>query len=84
LPKGIFIKDYPSNPKNFGEKLKKARMDAGLQIKELAEIIGVTPNTVINWELRGTKPRGREIRERIRRLIKVPVVIEENYKKKGG
>jgi DNA-binding transcriptional regulator YiaG len=35
-------------------------MDAGLQIKELAEMIGVTPDTVINWELRGTQSRGSE------------------------
>jgi DNA-binding transcriptional regulator YiaG len=51
-------------------------MDAGLQVKELAEIIGVTPDTVINWEMRGSKPRGRKIRERIRRLLNVPVAFE--------
>jgi hypothetical protein len=39
LPKGIFIRNYPSNPKGFGERLKKPRMDAGLRVKELAEII---------------------------------------------
>jgi hypothetical protein len=72
LPKSIFIKDYPSNPKNFGEKLRKARMDAGMQIKDLAGMLGVTHDTIINWELRGTKPRGREIMDRIMRLIKVP------------
>ena len=64
LPKRIFNKDYPLNPKDFRESLRKARMDAGLHIKELAGIIGVTPDTVINWEIRGTKPRGRETRER--------------------
>jgi len=51
-------------------------MDAGLQIKELAEMLGVTIETVINWELRGTQPRGREIRERIMRLIKVPLAFD--------
>jgi hypothetical protein len=29
FPKSIFIKDYPSNPKHFGERLRKARIDAG-------------------------------------------------------
>jgi transcriptional regulator with XRE-family HTH domain len=53
-----------------------------LQIKELAEIVGVTPGTVINWELGGSQPRGRKIRKRIRRLIKVPVVFEENLEEK--
>ena len=32
-------------------------MDNGLEIKELAEIIGVTEDTVINWEIRGIRPR---------------------------
>jgi DNA-binding transcriptional regulator YiaG len=33
-------------------------MDKGLRINELAAEIGVTPDTVINWELRGRTPRG--------------------------
>jgi transcriptional regulator with XRE-family HTH domain len=82
LPKGIFIKDYASNPRNFGERLRKARIDAGLQVKELAKMIGVTPDTVINWELRGSKPRGREIRERIKILLNVPVTFEQNLEEK--
>jgi len=32
------------------------RMDLGSQIKELAQFPGVTPDTIINWELRGLKP----------------------------
>jgi DNA-binding transcriptional regulator YiaG len=31
-------------------------MDAGIQIKELATILGVTLDTVIYWELRDMKP----------------------------
>ena len=31
----IFNKDYPTNPNSFGEKLRRCRMDAGLQIKNL-------------------------------------------------
>ena len=51
-----FNSAYPKNPKNFGEKLRKARMDKALQIKELAKIIGVTSDTIINWEIRGVRP----------------------------
>ena len=40
-------------------------MDAGLQIKELAEIIGVTGDTVINWELSGMSPLRKDVRNRI-------------------
>ena len=57
LPKQIFIKDYPVSPRNFGQKLRKVRMDAGLKIKELARMLGVTEDTVINWEVRGVTPK---------------------------
>ncbi len=36
--------------------LRKRRMDIVLQIKELASLIGVTEDTVINREIRGIKP----------------------------
>jgi DNA-binding transcriptional regulator YiaG len=47
---------YPKNPQNLGERIRKARMDKGLKIKELARLIGVTSDTIINWEIRGVKP----------------------------
>ena len=50
MPKG-----YPENPQTFGEYLRKYRMDKGLLIKDLAKIIGVTENTVLNWEHDQTK-----------------------------
>ena len=53
LPKRLFVGHYPVNPRNFGERLRKARMDAGMQTRELAGLLGVTPDTAINWELRG-------------------------------
>ena len=28
-------------------------------IRELAALVGVSPDTVINWELRGVKPKSR-------------------------
>ncbi len=36
-------------------------MDSGLMIKELAAQIEVTEDTVINWEIRGIKPVGRNL-----------------------
>jgi hypothetical protein len=47
---------YPRNPKTFGQKLRKKQMDLGLEIKELAGLINVTSDTIINWELRDVKP----------------------------
>jgi ribosome-binding protein aMBF1 (putative translation factor) len=71
LPRVLFNKDYPTNPRNFGERLRKARMDAGMQIKDLASVIGVTPDTVINWELRGMKPMKRKVREKLCQFIEI-------------
>lgn len=31
-------------------------MDLRLQIKDLARLLNVTPDTIINWELRNVKP----------------------------
>lgn len=50
------IKDYPITPQNFGKKLRKSRKDAGLMIKDLAKMLGVTHDTIINWELQGVSP----------------------------
>jgi len=54
---------------DFGEKLRKSRMDARLQIKELARMLGVTASTVINWELRGMRPMRREVIEKVNGFI---------------
>jgi len=63
ISKHIFNKDYPINPKIFGERVRKYRIDAGLQIKELAALIGVTEDTIINWELRGVNPTGKNLKK---------------------
>ena len=54
---------------DFGEKLRKAKMDAGLQIKELASRLGVTEATVIKWEVRGMRPMSREVRAILNEFI---------------
>ena len=61
-----FNPKYPKNPETLGKKIRKARMDNGLEIKELAELVGVTEDTVINWEIRGVKPR----RKTYKKLLK--------------
>lgn len=43
-------------------------MDKGLMIKELASQLGVTEDTVINWEVRGRKPRNVNL-ERVREFM---------------
>ena len=66
IPKFVFNKNYPKNPINFGEKLRRKRIDSGLQIKELAKMIGVTEDTLINWEKRGVSPPATNLK----RIIK--------------
>ena len=56
-----FDPDYPKEPKTLGERIRKARMDKGLMIKELAEKIGVAEDTVINWEKRGIRPHDKSM-----------------------
>ena len=64
-------------PKNFGEIIKKYRLDRNLLIKDFAKIIGVKPDTVINWEKRGVRPckktrkRGSKKKEGSRKTVSV-------------
>ena len=37
-------------------------MDLRLQIKDLARLVHVTSDTIINWELRNVKPNGTNLR----------------------
>ena len=41
---------------NFGQKIKKLRMDAGLSQAMLAEHIGVSVQSISNWECNNTMP----------------------------
>jgi len=54
-----FNPKYPKRPKNFGERLRKKRMDLGLTMKEVAQRAQVTETTVYNWEIRNRKPYRR-------------------------
>jgi len=36
-------------------------MDRGILIKELASQIGITEDTVVNWEIRGVKPSDKNL-----------------------
>jgi DNA-binding transcriptional regulator YiaG len=69
-----FDPDYPKDPQNLGQQIRKARMDKGLRIRELAEIIGVTEDTVINWEVRGRKPQGVNF-ARVKKFIEAESLI---------
>ena len=62
--------DYPKNPKTLGERIRKARMDKGLLIRELASHLGVSEDTVINWEIRDMRPK-KGAMERVKRFLEI-------------
>jgi DNA-binding XRE family transcriptional regulator len=52
---------YPLRPKTLGDRIKKKRMDMGLFQKDVARIIGVSTDTITNWEKGWTEPGRRNI-----------------------
>lgn len=40
----------------LGERIKKAREEKGLSQVRLAEILGCSDDSVLNWEIKGVKP----------------------------
>ena len=67
---------YSAHPKTFGEKLRKWRIDRGLFIKDLAKMIDVTPDTIINWEKRNVKPNRKNL-EKIKTKKNLPPKLKE-------
>ncbi len=56
------------NSKTLGEYIRRWRMEQGLLIRQLADILGVTEDTVINWDIRGMVPAKRHM-DRLIRII---------------
>jgi len=63
-----FNPKYPKHPKNFGEMIRKKRMDMRLTMREIAEKLGVSETTVYNWEIRNKKPY-RRTEEKLRAIL---------------
>lgn len=63
-----FNPKYPKHPKNFGERLRKRRMDLGLTMREIAERLEVSETTVYNWEARNIKPC-RRTEEKLKAIL---------------
>ena len=63
-----FNPKYPKNPKNFGEMIRKKRMDMRLTMREIAAQLGVSETTVYNWEIKNRKPY-RRTEEKLRVIL---------------
>ena len=79
-----FNPKYPKNPQSLGERIRKARMDKGMTVKEAAALFGVTDTAVINWEIRGKMPeesRMEIVKEFIGRQLSIPLTYSLNMLK---
>ena len=69
-----FDPKYPGNPQILGEKLRKARMDKKITLKEVAALFGVSETVVLNWEIRGKMPEANMM-EKVKDFIEGKVLI---------
>ncbi|HEX7182155.1 MAG TPA: helix-turn-helix transcriptional regulator [Thermoanaerobaculia bacterium] len=50
---------YPQEPRTLGDHLRKARLDRGLWQEHVAEELGVSVGTLLNWERNHTRVQTR-------------------------
>lgn len=50
---------YPKSLNTIGDHIRKVRLNRGLRQRDVAQIIGVDPFTILNWETGATKPKFR-------------------------
>jgi DNA-binding transcriptional regulator YiaG len=53
---------YPVNPETIGEHIRKKRMDCRLMQSDVANIIGVSEESIWNWEHGRTKPSKKNLK----------------------
>jgi transcriptional regulator with XRE-family HTH domain len=60
--KALRAKDYSESPRALGEHLKKRRRQLGLLQREAAERMGVSAETISDWEMDKTEPVASQFR----------------------
>lgn len=70
---------YPRELLTLGDHLRKRRLDLGLLHKEVAERLGVTRDTVRNWERNRTAPVARLVPGIARFLGYLPWRVPESF-----
>ena len=68
IPQHVLERRYPTEAPTFGQALGQARMDAGLEIRELARLTGLHEMTIANWEHGRSRPCPRSW-ERVKRVM---------------
>lgn len=67
--------------KNFGERLRELRKKRGIPIYEMASKLGISRNTLTNWEREEREPHSIEVLEGIAKILEVPLkslLVEES------
>lgn len=57
----------------FGEKIRELRKERGITIYEMATRLGVSRNTLTNWERGEKEPHAIAMLEEIAKILKVPL-----------
>ena len=58
---------------NFGERIREMRKERGITSYEMADKLGISRNTLTNWERCEREPHAVEILEKMARILKVPL-----------
>lgn len=58
---------------NFGEKIRELRKERGITSYEMATKLGISRNTLTNWERGEKEPHAVEILEEMAEILKVPL-----------
>lgn len=70
---------YPAALDTIGDHIRKHRLDTGLLQKEAAEQIGVTTDSITNWELGRTEPAIRYMPGIVNFLGYVPFSLGDSF-----
>lgn len=73
---------YPDELRTLGDHLRKVRLDRALSQPHVANLLGVTPDTVTGWELNRHEPYAKDARQLIQFLGYIPSL--ENSESLGG
>lgn len=61
--------------KNFGERIRELRKERGITSYEMATRLGISRNTLTNWERGEKEPHTLEIFEEMAKILNVRKVI---------
>ena len=58
---------------HFGERIRELRKERGIPVYVMAERLGISRNTLINWERGEKEPHAMEILTNMAEILEVPL-----------